>query len=254
MGLGLAKPKPKPKPNPNPNQDLAEDGLDIDGNAWGSEPASTVPAGSTDTAVPSRRRRTARPLKPTSSAPKPGEESRGGAASETGAGLRNVQLNHVVGYETDYLALSRLPVRRADVALIIADAVQPPGLAASSWSQPQMNDSGAMTSSILLRRLRDEVTAGLEGAERPPPLQVVTQPAATYLLTKVVLTYLLTHLLTYSLTCLPAAGGHAARRRADVPAAAQDARPAQHARVDRLELRGDARLPPQLHGDHHGLG
>ena len=59
-------------------------------------------------------------------------------------------------------------------------AVQPPGLAASSWSQPQMNDSGAMTSSILLRRLRDEVTAGLEGAERPPPLQVVTQLAATY--------------------------------------------------------------------------
>ena len=35
-----------------------------------------------------------------------------------------------------------------------------------------MNDSGAMTSSILLRRLRDEVTAGLEGADRPPPLQV----------------------------------------------------------------------------------
>ena len=139
-----------------------------------------MPAGSADAAAPSRRRRTARVLKPTSSAPKPGEDSRGGAAPETGAGLRNVQLNHVVGFETDYLALSRLPVRRADLALIIADAVQPPGLATSSWSQPQMNDSGAMTSSILLRRLRDEVTAGLEGAERPPPLQVVTQLAATY--------------------------------------------------------------------------
>ena len=167
-----------------------------------------MPTGSTDAAAPSRRRRSARVLKPTSSAPKPGEESRGGAASETGAGLRNVQLNHVVGFETDYLALSRLPVRRADLALIIADAVQPPGLAASSWSQPQMNDSGAMTSSILLRRLRDELTAGLEGAERPPPLQVVTQLAATYLLTSTYLltyhlnlltyvrTYLLTHLLT----------------------------------------------------------
>ena len=152
-----------------------------------------MPAGSTDAAAPSRRRRTARVLKPTSSAPKPGEDSPGGAASETGAGLRNVQLNHVVGFETDYLALSRLPVRRADLALIIADAVQPPGLAASSWSQPQMNDSGAMTSSILLRRLRDEVTAGLEGAERPPPLQVVTQLAATYLLTSTYLLYLLTY-------------------------------------------------------------
>jgi hypothetical protein len=105
----------------------------------------------------------------------------GGAAAETSSdsahGLRNVQLNHVVGFETDYLALRRLPVRRADLALIIADAVQSPGLAMSGWSEPQMNDSGAMTSSILLRRLRDEVTAGLEGAARPPPLQVVTQLA-----------------------------------------------------------------------------
>ena len=131
-------------------EDLAADGLDLDGNAW------------------------------TSSSPTPGEPSPpspGGAAAETSMGLRNMRLNHVVGFETDYLALRRLPVRRADLALIIADAVKPPGLVMSGWSEPQMNDSGAMTSSILLRRLRDEVTAGLEGADRPPPLQVVTQLA-----------------------------------------------------------------------------
>ena len=168
-------------------EDLAADGLDIDGNAWDSEPVDA-----TDPKSP-RRRRSAQKLE---------EKSPGGAADEMSSGLRNVQLNHVVGFETDYLALRRLPVRRADLALIIADSVKPPGQAmisdpnpspspspnpnpnpspnpspnpnqaATGWSEPQMNDSGAMTSSILLRRLRDEVTAGLEGADRPPPLQV----------------------------------------------------------------------------------
>ena len=136
-------------------EDLAADGLDLEGNAWA--PSPPTPGGQ--------------------SPPSPGGASPGGAAAETSSGLRNVRLNHVVGFETDYLALRRLPVRRADLALIIADAVQPPGLVMSGWSEPQMNDSGAMTSSILLRRLRDEVTAGLEGADRPPPLQVVTQLA-----------------------------------------------------------------------------
>ena len=107
-------------------EDLAADGLDIDGNAWDSEPVDA-----TDPKSP-RRRRSAQKLE---------EKSPGGAADEMSSGLRNVQLNHVVGFETDYLALRRLPVRRADLALIIADSVKPPGQAMISDPIPSPSPS-----------------------------------------------------------------------------------------------------------------
>ena len=125
--------------------DLAADGLDLDGNAWRSE----RDAGISDVAAARLEPAADDAASGAVSPPTPG-----GGVDAGGVGLRNLRLHHVVGWETDYLALRRLPVLRADLALIIADGVQQVGMAMSGWSEPQMNDSGAMTSSILLRRLR----------------------------------------------------------------------------------------------------
>ena len=99
---------------------------------------------------------------------KSGEE----ALRSSVGGLSNLRIHHVVGFETDYLALRRLPVDQADLAVIIADDVRGMG-DEKGWSEPQMKDSEAMTSTILLRRLRDEETA--RTTVKPAPLQVVTQ-------------------------------------------------------------------------------
>lgn len=46
----------------------------------------------------------------------------GTASATTSCGLRHIRIRHVVGFVTDYLALRRLPVRSADIAVIIVQS------------------------------------------------------------------------------------------------------------------------------------
>ena len=95
-------------------------------------------------------------------------------ASQTGvadgSGLRNVRVHHLEGYTTDILALQRLPIARAHVAFIVADVGSSSEKDGDSGggSELQIADSDAMTSTILLRQLREELGV-------PAELQVVTQ-------------------------------------------------------------------------------
>ena len=95
-------------------------------------------------------------------------------ASQTGvadgSGLRNVRVHHLEGYTTDILALQRLPIARAHVAFIVADVGSSSEKDGDSGggSELQIADSDAMTSTILLRQLREELGV-------PTELQVVTQ-------------------------------------------------------------------------------
>lgn len=51
------------------------------------------------------------------------DDDHGGVASGIeSCGLRHIRIRHVVGFVTDYLALRRLPVRRADIAVIVVQS------------------------------------------------------------------------------------------------------------------------------------
>ena len=103
-----------------------------------------------------------------------GRPSKSKLASQTGvadgSGLRNVRVAHLEGHTTDILALQRLPIARADVAFIVADvgSASEMGSASGGGSELQIADSDAMTSTILLRQLREELSV-------PAELHVVTQ-------------------------------------------------------------------------------
>ena len=86
-------------------------------------------------------------------------------------GLQNCRLIHYAGYTTDERAMRRLPLNRADAAVVVADANED-DVEALGGAELQIADSEALTSTILLRRLRGEIER-----DHPhcPPLTVVTE-------------------------------------------------------------------------------
>ena len=76
----------------------------------------------------------------------------GMASGVTSCGLRHLRIRHVVGFVTDYLALRRLPVRRADIAVIVVQSkvVTPPRVAAPVGTTMSHNGSLARSLSLSL--------------------------------------------------------------------------------------------------------
>ena len=100
-----------------------------------------------------------------------GNDGLGGARPDELGSLNNITVRHLVGYTTDLVALRRLPIARASVAVIVAD-VDDRDASGYGGSELQIADSEAMTSTILLRRLRDELC---EDDSDTLPLRLVTQ-------------------------------------------------------------------------------
>jgi hypothetical protein len=90
---------------------------------------------------------------------------------EAEVGLHNCTLTHVYGYTTDEKAIRRLPLHRADAAVVVADASEDDH-EAHGGSELQIADSEALTSTILLRRLRSEIE---RSTPTVPPLTIVTE-------------------------------------------------------------------------------
>jgi len=86
-------------------------------------------------------------------------------------GLKNVQLHHYLGDPTDATALRMLPLDAADVAYVLADE------SAQEDKAFHLDDAEAMTSTVLLRRLRAglEASALERGLPPAPPLTLITQ-------------------------------------------------------------------------------
>jgi len=101
--------------------------------------------------------------------PKEGEEDDPDVQQEVG--LANCTLIHVYGYTTDERAMRRLPLARADAAVIVADANED-DVEALGGAELQIADSESLTSTILLRRLRTEIEQTVPGA---PQLTIVTE-------------------------------------------------------------------------------
>ena len=101
--------------------------------------------------------------------PKAGEEDDPSIPREVG--LANCTLYHVYGYTTDERAMRRLPLARADAAVVVADANED-DVEALGGAELQIADSEALTSTVLLRRLRVEIEKDYPQA---PPLTVVTE-------------------------------------------------------------------------------
>ena len=93
------------------------------------------------------------------------------------AGLTNCKLHHVYGYTTDEKAIARLPLATADAAVVVADANEDPLQdEALGGAELQIADSEALTSTILLRRLRIDVERkAYANDDEPPPLTIVTE-------------------------------------------------------------------------------
>jgi len=89
-------------------------------------------------------------------------------------GLQNCTLYHLYGYTTDEKAIRRLPLSRADAAVVVADANSNENEDdALGGAELQIADSEALTSTILLRRLRIEFE---RSAAKPlPALTIVTE-------------------------------------------------------------------------------
>lgn len=91
-------------------------------------------------------------------------------------GLVNCRLEHVYGYTTDERAMRRLPLARADAAVVVADTNEDDaggGLGeGGGGAELQIADSEALTSTILLRRLHAEISLGQKDA---PTLTIVTE-------------------------------------------------------------------------------
>ena len=91
-------------------------------------------------------------------------------------GLVNCRLEHVYGYTTDERAMRRLPLARADAAVVVADTNEDDAGAGlgegGGGAELQIADSEALTSTILLRRLHAEISLGQKDA---PTLTIVTE-------------------------------------------------------------------------------
>jgi len=92
------------------------------------------------------------------------------AEDDSEGGLRNCTIQHVYGYTTDKRAMLRLPLGRADAAVVVADADENDKQACGG-AELQIADAEALTSTILLRRLHQQI-AREEGAK---PLTIVTE-------------------------------------------------------------------------------
>ena len=101
--------------------------------------------------------------------PKEGEEDDPDVPKDVG--LSNCQLIHIYGYTTDERAMRRLPLARADAAVVVADANED-DVEALGGAELQIADSESLTSTILLRRLRTEIELGFPDC---PPLTIVTE-------------------------------------------------------------------------------
>lgn len=86
-------------------------------------------------------------------------------------GLKNVKLHHHYGDPTDAAALRMLPLDAADIAYVLADET------AEEDKAFHLDDAEAMTSTVLLRRLRAGLSASARkrGLPPAPPLTLVTQ-------------------------------------------------------------------------------
>ena len=90
----------------------------------------------------------------------------------TERGLDHCTLVHVYGYTTDERAMRRLPIASANAAVVVADSNANEDSEALGGAELQIADSEALTSTILLRRLRAELSgSGVAG----PPLTIVTE-------------------------------------------------------------------------------
>jgi len=94
-----------------------------------------------------------------------------GAGGTATPGLLNCRLTHIYGYTTDERAMRRLPLARADAAVVVSD-VNDDDKSALGGAELQIADSEALTSTILLRRLRTQVECEEPDA---PNLTIVTQ-------------------------------------------------------------------------------
>ena len=89
----------------------------------------------------------------------------------TSKGLVNCKLIQVFGFTTDERAIRSPPLAKADAAVVVADANEEEGEALGG-AELQIADSEALTTTIILRRLRSEVERENTSV---PPLTIVTE-------------------------------------------------------------------------------
>jgi hypothetical protein len=95
-----------------------------------------------------------------------------GESDGLASGLTNCTLEHVYGFTTDERAMRKLPLSKADSAVVVADTTNKDDADANGGEELQIADAEAITSTVLLRRLRQEIES-----ERPnvPQLTIVTE-------------------------------------------------------------------------------
>ena len=90
---------------------------------------------------------------------------------EDDIGLRNVTLDHVVGFATDVSQLRRLPLATLEAAIVMADIDQN-AVQSTSGAELQLADSETITSTLLLRDMHERCRAK---GKAESPLVIVPQ-------------------------------------------------------------------------------